>query len=1062
MSRFRWLAVVGTALTAVLAIAGGSFAGAGGGGLSKADHVRLAGTSGSARLMVATRQGATESVAGAIRELGGTIEYSERSLGYLRVSVDAGQADKVASLAGVEAAELDSVIPLPDPRPDADGTLVDPPGPGTPGANPYMPTADTGAQQFVAANPKYDGRGVVIGIVDTGIDLLTPELQTAKAINGKAVPKIAGWVTGTDPVTDNDPTWVSMSTEVSGPTFTVGEGAAAKTNTTPAGFTSGFFGTFNESSLGAGSEFGGCPGGTPPANTGADIDRDGTCGEIFGLLWDGADTVWVDTNTDLSFADQMAMSNDGKKAFTIDQFGTDNPATMVRETVPYVVQVDNRGFVNIGIVSGAHGTHVAGIAAGKDFFEATTAGNKDTNDPQYDGAAPEAQIVSSRACLFVAGCTAHALFEGMIYMAKTLKPDVINMSIGGLPALNDGNNARAILYSRLIDLYRVQMFISAGNSGPGVNAVGDPSVATKVMSVAASLTKETLLNNYGNVGAVDEQVFLFSSRGPREDGGFKPNIAAPGAAVSTTPKWQPQQCLAYACPPGYGMFNGTSMAAPQATGGAALLISAAKQTGAQYAPDQLRLAINSSTRWIPGFQAIEQGNGELNVGAAWDLLKQNLKPVDISSVAPVNTVLSGFLATPAFGPGIYEREGWEPGETGSRTISLKRQGGNATYNLTLVGGDGTFAITGPTSVTLGSADVTLSVTPATAGVHSAILNVDDPSTLGIDYQVLNTVIAAEQLTAGNNYTVTTPGSVARFNGARFFFNVPEGTPTLKIDVAATTGRIRWFRYHPFGVPIDPSSTGFFNGPGTQTRTVADPTPGVWEVTVEASRAAVPEFSDFSVTATLLGATVTPDPDVIEAATIGVPIARSYTLTNVFGPFTGRAVGTTLGSAFIDRPEIANHAQQEFDVNVTAGSTSLRATIGNPEDPSADLDLFVFNCTTGTCVLAGQNADGDSEESVTIAAPAAGLWKVLVDGFAVPAGTTEYDYIDLFVNPAFGSVSVTDANALRPAASVWTVPGSVTANAAPAAGRVLFGNVDVRTDTNVLVGRGDVIVESVTP
>jgi hypothetical protein len=43
-----------------------------------------------------------------------------------------------------------------------------------------------------------------------------------------------------------------------------------------------------------------------------------------------------------------------------------------------------------------------------------------------------------------------------------------------------------------------------------------------------------------------------------------------------------------------------------------------------------------------------------------------------------------------------------------------------------------------------------------------------------------------------------------------------------------------------------------------------------------------------------------------------------------------------------------------------------------------------------------------------------------------------------------------------------VPGTVTAAEAPTAGRVLYGNVEVRTDTNLLVGRGDVIVQSVTP
>jgi hypothetical protein len=174
------------------------------------------------------------------------------------------------------------------------------------------------------------------------------------------------------------------------------------------------------------------------------------------------------------------------------------------------------------------------------------------------------------------------------------------------------------------------------------------------------------------------------------------------------------------------------------------------------------------------------------------------------------------------------------------------------------------------------------------------------------------------------------------------------------------------------------------------------------------------------------------------------------------------VGTALGSAFIDTPSIDHHAQQLFDVTIPAGTTSLRATIGSPSDPAADLDLFVFNCTTGTCVQAGSNADGDSEESVTIANPAAGLWRVLVDGFSVPAGSTTYNYVDVFANPAFGTVDITDANALRASGTSWTVPGTVTANSAPAAGRVLLGNVQVRTDANVLVGSGDVIVQTVTP
>jgi hypothetical protein len=305
--------------------------------------------------------------------------------------------------------------------------------------------------------------------------------------------------------------------------------------------------------------------------------------------------------------------------------------------------------------------------------------------------------------------------------------------------------------------------------------------------------------------------------------------------------------------------------------------------------------------------------------------------------------------------------------------------------------------------------------------------------------------------------------------------VPAGTPAFKVDMtgggaAAGAGAIRFLRWHPYGVGIDsnavsncynPSIGGCSTG-SALSRTVSNPQAGVWEVTVDARRNSDAVAAPFTLTASVLGATVSPNPDVISSATLGVPVARSYEITNLYGAFTGRAVGTALGSAFVATPTMANHARNQTVVMVAAGSTSLRATIGSPSDPAADLDLFVYNCTSGTCLLAGQNADGDSEESVTINNPAAGAWLVLVDGYSVPAGTTTYKYVDVFANAAFGSVSVTDANALRPAGASWIVPGSVTANAAPATGRVLLGNVQVRTDANVLVGQGDVIVESVSP
>jgi hypothetical protein len=1002
-------------------------------------------------LLIAATPGKNNSVMTALKSLGAVIKKADGDVSYIRAVVPIGKVEAAANLADIVAADLDEVIALEDPTPQGAqlATPQAPPNASTPRDNPYMPIRDTGAAAFTAAHPTWDGRGTTIGILDSGIDLDHPALATTTT--GER--KITDWVTATDPFTDEDPTWLNMSTLVSGPAFTYQN----VNYTAPAGnYRTAVF-VEGDSRLGG--------------EVGSDVNRDGDTTDKFGVLWDTTtNTVRVDTNQNNNFSDDAAMTDYAKK-FDVGHFGTDNPATQDHESMPFVVQTDGQNkAVNIGIVSGEHGSHVAGITAANGMFGGA-----------MSGAAPGAKLKSVRVCMFITGCTSHALIEGMAFIAKQGNVDVINMSIGGLPALNDGNNTRAVLYNRLIEQYNVQMFISAGNSGAGVNTIGDPAAASKVMAVGSYISKETWQKNYGSDSSYVDNMHGFSSRGPREDGGFKPQIIAPGAAISTTPMWEASAPVAgtYALPAGYSMLQGTSMASPQAAGAGALLVSAAKQAGVQSQPAQLRQAMKSSTRYLSRYGAHEQGNGLINVPAAWDLLKTNIKTVNVTSSVQVNTVLSGFLATPGRGEGIYDREGVKAGDSYTRTYTFTRTsgaGGSQSFNLSWVGNDGTFSTTASSIALPLNSPVTLAVkvNPASAGVHSAILNLDDPSTAGIDAQTMNAVIAAEQFSAANNYSITHSGTIGRNQVTSYFFNVPANTPAFKVDMVGGgdtpgAGQIRFLRFHPYGVGLDDTSSLSCYNPTSGTcagsptsRTTSNPQAGVWEVVMEARRTSDAENAPYTLTASILGATVSPNPDTIASATIGTPVARSYTLKNIFGEFTGRAVGTTLGSARILTPTIANLAQQQRGIAVAAGSSSLRVTIGGTSDPGADLDLFVYNCTTGSCVLAGQSADGDSEESVTIANPAAGTWVTLVDGFAVPAGSTTFNYVDVFTNPAFGSVAVTDSNAARPANSEWTVPGSVTANAAPAAGRALLGTVQVQTDSNVLVGTGNVIVQSVTP
>ena len=1012
-------------------------------------------------VLIAAEAGQNSTVINEIQSLGGTVEVAKETISYVLATVPIDQVERAPALAGVQSLGLDEVLPLEDPRPEGMVNPTPQPAPGadTPRNNPYMPIGDTGAAQFMDAHPTWDGRGTTIAIVDTGVDLAHPALQTTTTGERKVV----DWVTFTSPTgpNDNDATWLRMNNEVSGPTFTY-PAANGVTYTAPA---AGAYriALFNERDTRLGGE------------VGRDVNRDGNpagSSGLFAVLWDKASNeVYVDTNQNNSFADEQAMT-DYKVRYDTGVFGSDDPATEVREAMPFVVETRPKiDYVNIGIVSGAHGSHVAGITAANQMFGGA-----------MTGAAPGAKLVSIRVCLFISGCTASALINGMIYAVETAKVDVINMSIGGLPALNAGENngpanTRAILYNRLIDS-GVQMFISAGNSGAGVNTIGDPSVAGKVMSVGSYITDASWRSNYGSDSAYVDNIHNYSSRGPREDGGFKPEIVAAGSAISTVPTWQLGGPVpgTYELPAGYAMFNGTSMAAPQAAGATALLISAAKQAGVQFHPDQLRQAIRSTARYLDKdrFEAYDQGNGLMRVESAWNTLRKNLEPVTITSSVAVNTLLSGQLKTPGYGVGIYDREGVAPNTTLRRQFTFTRTSGGASpirYNVKWTGDVAAYqsasSITLPlnTPVTL---DVTVKV--GAAGTYSSILRLEDNRTKGIDFQTMNTVIAADQFTADNNFTVTRSGTVGRNQTLHFFYNIPAGTPAFKVDLTGTSGQVRFIRFNAYGLPAEgttvttllcyvPAVPG--NTCNGSSRTVANPQAGVWELAVDARRTSDAVDSTFTLAASILGASVSPNPDTIATAQVNAPLDRTYTFTNLYGGFDGGAVGSNLGSAVKARPTIGHREEQTYTVAVEPGSTSLTARIGNPSDTAADLDLFVLNASGA---IAGFAADGDSEEAVTINFPAnfaGGTYTILVDGYAVPAGTTAYDYLDIFANTKFGSVAVEDPAANHPTGSTWTAAGVVTAKAAPAAGRILLGTVRV-TSGGITIGSGEVHVQNVTP
>jgi subtilisin family serine protease len=1041
--------------------------------------------------MVAAAPGSTGKVAAELRGRGASVGRTYDTLGYVRATVPTAKADAALAAAGrlpqVRAIDLKQEIALDDPRPAADtdkaagtgtgkgtgkaantntgkntgkghgsGTTYPGPGKDTPAKNPYQPAFETGAVDFVQHNRTYDGRGVTIGILDSGVDVGHPALR--RTTTGER--KIVDWVTSTDPIIDGDATWRPMVTAVAGPSFT----AASRTWTAPAG--SYYFSTFAEAATKGGDMAG-------------DLDRDGDTTDVWGLLYDpAAGTVRVDLDNDGDFTDQTAMKP-YKDGFQIGHFGTDDPATAISESIPFTVEIredvpmDPYGgtwvgktadFVNIGVVQSEHGTHVAGITSAYGLFGGA-----------MNGAAPGAKIVSSRACTWSGGCTSTALTEGMIDLVVNRHVDVVNMSIGGLGALNDGASARDRLYQQLVDTYGVQLVISAGNDGPGVNTISDPGLADHVLSVGASISQQTWAANYGSQTTAAYSLLPFSARGPREDGGLAPVITAPGASINAVPTWEPGAPVkeaGYGLPPGYAMLQGTSMASPQATGAAALLLSAAKARHLTVTPAQLRTALTSTAKDIRGFQTVDQGAGLVAVGPAWDLLRRGVSADTYTVKAPVDTVLSDYLTTPGYGTGVYDREGGlKAGQRRTYSVTVTRTGGPAyaqPHTLTWAHNDGTFRVEGSPVVRLPlNQPVTVRITaaPRSAGVHSGLLTVDDPLTRGADTQIPAAVVVATPV-AAPSYTLTRSGSIQRDVTTSYFVTVPAGATALEVamDGLKPGSQTRFLTMHPYGVPLDSTQTidcypNYDNPANTcrpDVRSYADPTPGVWEISVEARRTSPQLDNPYRLTVSLLGAAFDPAVRTLPEATVGTPEPVDWSVTNGFAAIDGTLEGGPLGSAHTAAPTIAQGDTQTTELALPAGVSRLDVSIGSTSDTGADLDLYVYR----DGVLVAQSADGDAEESVSLTAPAAGTYTFEVDGYAVPAGTTSYAYEDVYFADSLGTVSVGgDPRIDLPHGATARVSASLTAAAPAPAGRRLFGEVRLLDARGSVAGKGSVIVTS---
>ena len=467
-------------------------------------------------------------------------------------------------------------------------------------AHGWMPVASTGADEFVGEHPTYDGRGVLIAILDTGVDPGVPGLVTCSTGDPKIV----------DVRDFSGESRVTLS-RVAPRGDTVGIAGRKR-----GGFgrvlalsTEGpyYAGTLAEPALGA-----------PPAS---DVNGDGDAADSLPLVVVKATDGWAllaDTDGDGSLSGERPVRDylAGRETFGWAPRGRTPPATVV-------VNLGERAgepVLDLILALDSHGTHVAGIAAGHQLYGVTG----------FDGVAPGAQLlalkISDRANGSVSGhgSILAALRYAIGVAATRRQPLVINLSFGVGNEREGSARIDDLIDSVLAEQPGLPLVVSAGNDGPGLSTVGFPGSASLGISVGGTVPASFLPPEEAPAAEI---VADFSARGGEV---AKPDLVAPGVAYSTVPRWDT----------GEEVKQGTSMAAPHVSGLVALLLSAMAQEQRKVDARSIRQALMVTARPARRSHYLDEGGGLPDVDAAYRWLARG-------RTAPAIDVSVGDSGTPA-------------------------------------------------------------------------------------------------------------------------------------------------------------------------------------------------------------------------------------------------------------------------------------------------------------------------------------------------------------------------------------------------------------------------------
>lgn len=758
----------------------------------------------------------------------------------------------------------------------------------------FLSTEAIGARQFIKAHPESDGRGVVIFILDSGVDMGVAGLL--KTTDGKV--KVI------------DVRDFSGQGDVLLYTGKKGSVDDEKFIEHPDGFRLFNYHLLEKHPVDDEYLIGYLDESRFKNSRVNDLNNNGRSDDVFGVLVfevESPDSLYwlayVDTDGDFHLEDEKPIRDYRINFDSIRLRGGDSRydrrmMTLALNILPYDMKV------SFHFDDDGHGTHVAGIAAGCLI----------NNQENYNGVAPGAQIISLKigSGIYEGGCTTSGSLRSALnfveeYVRQNKKPVVVNLSYG-IGSIREGQSDADRLINNILG-YNENIFISIsnGNEGPGISTTGTPAAADLAFSVGAYLPADVANKVYG-ANLDHDIIFDFSTRGGELN---KPDAIAPGAAASSVPNFTDNDNL-----------RGTSMAAPQVSGAAALLFSSVDHelSAKKLNSAQIKKVLKNSAQPLPNYTPLDQGHGVIDVPAAFNLLQtlindntsRSVDSYDISTNCPLSfnsLSQAGYWRTGGFFPDendpqiFYINPIFHDSLDANQRAEFYRAFNLKSSQPWLVPEKKSIYIKGenPAAISVRYDKKLINKPGLYCGKIYAFQKGSKYSeTAALEFELLSTVIVPYTFDHSNNYQQKFENQKLNAGDLlRYFILVPTGATTAKIDL--TPAKNKFCRIN--GCCYDPAGKKYFetNYLNSTTQNVIeqlipsdDLVAGIWEIDVYADFLNS-KTSTYDLTITFCSFDI--DPPVISNYNyqIGREPGGQFVVTNQFNvPFYGFGSGEMLG------------------------------------------------------------------------------------------------------------------------------------------------------------------------